>query len=37
MKHAILIIAYHQADFIKQCIDNFDDDFLVSCWQSIPV
>ncbi|MCD8317343.1 MAG: beta-1,6-N-acetylglucosaminyltransferase [Paraprevotella sp.] len=29
MKHAILIIAYHQADFIKQCIDNFDDDFLV--------
>lgn len=29
MKHAILIIAYHQADFIKRCIDNFDDDFLV--------
>ncbi len=29
MKHAILIIAYHQADFIKRCIGNFDDDFLI--------
>lgn len=27
-KHAVLVIAYHHADFIRRCMDNFDDDFL---------